>query len=111
MYRKGEHALKVVIGQVRSEQANRGQRQRSVRKPLEDDGELSRSARRLDAIVGGPFAEIQDVGAVNKHRGAALREVQVTIFDLYEAPHQRRRRRALARGEPLRSLQQFHVRE
>ena len=59
----------------------------------------------MDTILGSAFAEMQDVGALNEHRAPPLREVEGTIFDLDETPHQCRRRLMLTRGEPLRFFQ------
>ena len=62
--RQGDsHALTIRVGQARREQANRGQPQRAVGEPLEDEWKLPRRRRRVDAIVGRAFTEVQFVAS------------------------------------------------
>ncbi len=58
----------VGVGQMRREQVDRRQGDRSLRQKLEDLGKASGCARRLDASVGGMFGKVQHLGAVREER-------------------------------------------
>ena len=70
--RRIQQLLMIVSREVIRQQADRGQRDRSVRKPIENDREISRRARGLDASVCGMLREAQTARAVCEQRRISL---------------------------------------
>jgi hypothetical protein len=76
MSRCFEYATIVVGGEVRTEQRDRGERQRSLREPLQDNWKAPSGARRFDTAIGRVLREVQHLRAIGEHGRAPRGQVQ-----------------------------------
>ena len=56
------------LSQVRRQERDRGQRQRTFGQQIEDHRKAPRGPRGLDPSIGGVFGEVQDLRAVSEER-------------------------------------------
>jgi hypothetical protein len=79
------HQLDVVVGrQVGREQLHAAQVELAPAQVIQDERICPRGSRSLDPMISRGLREVQDLGAVGKHRGAALLEVERASVDLAE---------------------------
>jgi hypothetical protein len=91
----------VFSGEAWRQEPNRGQRDRGLLEQVENHRILSRRARRLDAVVGRTFGQMQRAGTVAEHRRISFAEIQPPAVDLHERAQQCRDRVAFRSGETL----------
>ena len=77
-----EQGLPVLGGEVRGELRDRGQVQPPVGQHGEEERVLPRGAGRGDPEVGLGLREVEDLGAIRKHRRAGLAGVETPRVDL-----------------------------
>ena len=79
-----EQGLMIGLCQVRSQQRDRGQRDRAIGQELENDRKPSGCARRLDAVIGRVLGQVQDLRAIGEQRGTPLAEIEPARVELRE---------------------------
>lgn len=99
--RLGQQRLEVGSGEVRSQQAQRGERQVPPGQFAEEDGKPTHRPGRLDAVVGGVLREVQGLSAVGEERGIPVRQVQAASVQLGQVGDEQGRGPALAARQPL----------
>jgi hypothetical protein len=107
--RMGEKILVVLRGEVRREQAHRGEMKRTLQEHLEDDGVLAHGPGRFYPAVRGVLGQAQHLRAVREQGRASLAEEQAAGVDLGEVGHEVGCRLSLALGEFLRAGEQLVV--
>jgi hypothetical protein len=78
---------------------------------IQDQRIGSSGSRSLDPVIGGGLREVQDLGAVGEHRGAALLEVEPPSIDLAEVGEQLRLDLTVAGGELVECAKQVAIRK
>ena len=94
---------------MRSQHADRREMNRSAREHLEDHGELARSARDLDPVVGLPLGEAQPVPAIHEERRVAFAQVHLARVHLGEVRDELGGGFALARNEDLHPCEEVPI--
>jgi hypothetical protein len=91
----------VITGrETRTEQSNGRQRQGTGRQPIEDHGEATADAGRLDSIAGGVLGEPQHFRAVREQRAVTIGGIQGrTRLELGQVGHELGRGLSLRAGE------------
>ena len=82
MDRPGDEGIDVRIRQVRRQQAHGRQVEPPRGDVVEEGGEATRGARRMDALVRRAVGQVQHLHAVVVHRGACLGQVQPARIEL-----------------------------
>jgi len=76
------------VRQVRAQQRDGRERERSVHEELEDERESPYRPRGFDATVGGMLRKVQHLCAVGEERRAAFAEIQAARVDFGETRDQ-----------------------
>jgi hypothetical protein len=102
--------LDVVLGrQVGREQLHSAQVDLAPADPVQEDRIGPRGPRGLDPVIGARLREVQDLGAVAEHRGAALVEVEGARLDLGEVGEQIRLDLVVPGDERVERAEQFAI--
>jgi hypothetical protein len=102
----------VVLGcQEGRQQANRGEVDRAVDKPLQNHWKPACGPRRLDAVIGCVLRQMEHLPAVAEERRAAFGEIQAPRIELHQRSDQRSRRAPFDCGEALDLGEQLSVRK
>jgi len=96
---------------MRRQESERREIETARREPLEDDGELARRARGLDAAVGRMLREVQDLDAVREERRAGLAEIELAGIELGQVSDETYGRLALASRQVLDLCEEIVVGE
>jgi hypothetical protein len=78
---------------------------------IQDERIGSRGSRGLDPVISRGLREVQDLGAVGEHRGAALLEVEPASVDFAEVGEQLRLDLTVAGDELLECAEQGAIGE
>ena len=84
MARRVEQVAVILVGEVRREQADRGQRERALPETIQDQRKASCRAGRRDPMVRRRLREMEPLGAVGEERGAAVAQVQPARVEFRE---------------------------
>ena len=101
----------ILVGQMRRQQPDRGQRERRRFEQVEDDRISSRRSTRFDAVVGAALGQVQLLRAIREHRRIAFAEIQAPAVDLRQRPKQGDGGVTFLAGQPLCHLEQRAIAE
>ena len=87
--------------EMRSEETDRRQCQRSIFQAFQDHWEAACGTRRFDPVVRCAFGEIQRLRAVGEQGRIPFAEIQAPCIELHQRSNQHRGCASLSRGKPL----------
>ena len=99
------------FSQVRCQERDRGQRQRTLGQQIEDHRKAPRGPRGLDASIRRVLREVQELRAVGEERRAPLAEIQPALVHLRQQRDEPDRRVPLAAGGDLDLREKLMVRQ
>ena len=84
--------LAMIVGcQMRSQQSDRGQRDRTLSNQVENDGKTCRHPRCLNAVIGGVLREVQRLRAIGEQRGKPFAQIEASCIELHQECDELRR--------------------
>ena len=99
----------ILLCEMRRQEPDRAEMNAAIGEVRQHHREPPRRTRSFDPVVRGVLGEVQDLGAVREHRGAALPEVEPPCIEFRERGDQTRSCVAFTSGETLHFSNQLAV--